>query len=86
MAQIRLFASAREAAGTKTDTLAGATVGDVLHAAVAKYGDDFAGVLETAAIWCNGDAVPLDHPVTDDDEVAVLPPVSGGSGASGPSR
>jgi len=86
MAQIRLFASAREAAGTKSDTLPGATVGDVLDAAVAKYGNDFAGVLETAAVWCNGDAVPRDHSVVDADEVAVLPPVSGGSGASGRSR
>jgi molybdopterin converting factor small subunit len=86
MVQIRLFASAREAAGTKSDTLPGATVGEVLAAAVAKYGDDFAGVLETAAVWCNGDAVARDHPVVESDEVAVLPPVSGGSGASVRSR
>jgi len=86
MAQIRLFASAREAAGTKNDVLPGATVGDVLDAAVAKYGADFAGILEAAAVWCNGDSVERDHPVTDADEVAVLPPVSGGSDASGQSR
>ena len=81
MAQIRLFASAREAAGTKADTLPGATVGAVLDAAVAKYGAAFAGVLDTATVWCNGDAVDRDHPVSDQDEVAVLPPVSGGSDA-----
>ena len=82
MARIRLFASAREAAGTREDQLPGATVGDVLDAAVAKYGPVFAGVLDTAAVWCNGDAVDRDHEVTDRDEVAVLPPVSGGSDAS----
>ena len=86
MAQIRLFASAREAAGTKSDTLPGATVGEVLDAAVARYGAAFAGVLETAAVWCNGDAVERDHPVGETDEVAVLPPVSGGSDAAGQSR
>jgi molybdopterin synthase sulfur carrier subunit len=81
MAQIRLFASAREAAGTKEDTLPGATVGEVLDAAVVKYGPVFEGVLGTAAVWCNGDSVDRDHPVVDRDEVAVLPPVSGGSDA-----
>lgn len=86
MAEIRLFASAREAAGTKADQLPGATVGDVLDAAVAKYGADFAGILETSAVWCNGDSVERDHPVTENDEVAVLPPVSGGSDASSASR
>ena len=86
MAEIRLFASAREAAGTKSDTLPGATVGDILDAAVAKYGAVFAGILDTSAVWCNGDAVERDHPVSDSDEVAVLPPVSGGSDAPLPSR
>ena len=86
MAQIRLFASAREAAGTKSDTLPGATVGEVLDAAIAKYGAEFAGILETAAVWCNGDAVERNHAVVDADEVAVLPPVSGGSDAIGESR
>lgn len=82
MAQIRLFASAREAAGTKSDVFPGATVGDVLDAAVAKYGPVFAGILDTAAVWCNGDPVDRGHQVTDADEVAVLPPVSGGSDSS----
>ena len=86
MVQIRLFASAREAAGTRSDTLPGATVGEVLDAAVAKYGGAFAGVLETSAVWCNGDAVERDHPVVESDEVAVLPPVSGGSDVSSRSR
>lgn len=79
MARLRLFASAREAAATKSDTLPGTTVGEVLDAAVAKFGADFAGVLETATIWCNGEATAREQVVGADDEVAVLPPVSGGS-------
>jgi sulfur-carrier protein len=86
MARLRLFASARELAGTRDDDLPGDTVAEVLEAAVARYGAAFAGVLESATIWCNGETVALDHRVTDADEVAVLPPVSGGSVASAPGR
>jgi molybdopterin synthase sulfur carrier subunit len=77
---LRMFASAREAAGTGADTLEGETVAAVLAAATARYGDDFAAVLETCRVWLNGEAVDPSAPVGDDDEVAVLPPVSGGCG------
>jgi molybdopterin converting factor small subunit len=73
-----LFASAREAAGTGTDTIEGATVGDVLDGAVQRYGSGFAEVLGTCRIWVNGDAAERSVAVTSSDEVAVLPPVSGG--------
>jgi molybdopterin converting factor small subunit len=79
---MRLFASAREAAGTGSDVFAvpdGATVADVLTAAEARYGAAFTAVLPTCRIWVNGDAVAGDAPVGTDDEVAVLPPVSGGA-------
>jgi hypothetical protein len=32
-----------------------------------------------AKVWCNGEPAERDDPVADDDEVAVLPPVSGGA-------
>jgi sulfur-carrier protein len=78
VAVLRLFAAAREAAGTGRDEVPGATVGDVLDAAVARYGEPFALVLGTCKVWRNGDEATRDAPVTDADEVAVLPPVSGG--------
>jgi len=78
VAVLRLFAAAREAAGTGRDELPGATVGEILDAAVERYGEGFATVLATAKVWVNGDAAEPGHPVTDTDEVAVLPPVSGG--------
>lgn len=86
MARLRLFASARELAGTREDDVPGDTVAGVLEAAVARYGSAFAGVLDSATIWCNGETVTLDHPVTDGDEVAVLPPVSGGTDGSARGR
>lgn len=79
MAVLRLFASAREAAGTARDEVGGATVGDVLSTATARYGHAFAQVLATCKIWVNGDEAAADTPVRATDEVAVLPPVSGGS-------
>lgn len=78
MAVLRLFAAARVAAGTARDTLSGATVGDVLDAAVARYGPDFTEVLGTCAVWVNGVPAGRGAAVGADDEIGVLPPVSGG--------
>ena len=78
MATLRLFASVREAAGTGRDTVDGATVGAVLDAAVDRYGAEFATLLTTSKVWVNGEPADRATPVDRSDEVAVLPPVSGG--------
>ena len=52
---------------------------EVLDAAVAKYGTAFADVLSTCRVWVNGESATLDDVVAESDEVAVLPPVSGGA-------
>lgn len=78
MATLRLFAQAKDAAGCARATVPGDTVEAVLAAARARFGGRFEAVLATCAVWVNGDfALPQDK-VGDDDEVAVLPPVSGG--------
>lgn len=79
VAVVRLFASAREAAGTSRAEVDGATVAQVLDAACARFGDGFSVVLESSQVWLNGDQVAPDTAVGPDDEVAVLPPVSGGA-------
>jgi MoaD family protein len=78
MAVIRLFASAREAAGTAKDTIDGETVGEVLNEARRRYGEGFAAVLEGSRVWRNGEPTADAEAVGPGDEVAVLPPVSGG--------
>lgn len=78
MPVLRLFAAAREAAGTGRDQVAGSTVGEVLEAARARYGERFASVLAASRVWVNGEAADDDAVVGEGDEVAVLPPVSGG--------
>lgn len=79
VAVLRLFAAAREAAGMPSAEIAGATVSEVLDAATVRFGSGFSDVLATSKVWVNGEEVPRDHPVSDKDEVAVLPPVSGGT-------
>lgn len=79
MVTVRLFASAREEAGTDRDTLPGDTVGEVLDAARQRYGDGFRAVLGSCRIWVNGEPATDATPVVTGDEVAVLPPVSGGA-------
>ena len=80
MAVLRLFAAAREAAGVSRDTVEADTVDAVLDAARDRYGDRFAAVLAGCRVWVTGEPVSSETPVGPDDEVAVLPPVSGGSG------
>jgi molybdopterin synthase sulfur carrier subunit len=74
-----LFAAAREAAGTGRDEVEGATVGEVLAVARHRYGPEFARVLAASRVWVNGVQAANADPVVPGDEVAVLPPVSGGA-------
>jgi len=78
MAVLRLFAAARDAAGTGRDELPGDTVGQVLEHARSRYGATFGDVLGTCRIWVNGEPAGPDDLVGPTDELAVLPPVSGG--------
>jgi molybdopterin converting factor small subunit len=79
VARLLLFASAREAAGVSRDTVAGATVEEVLSTAKRQFGPSFEAVLASCTVWLNGEECSPDARVSDADEVAVLPPVSGGS-------
>jgi molybdopterin converting factor small subunit len=56
----------------------GATVAEVLRNATERYGQGFAVLLDTCKVWVNGDEAQPTQSVSDTDEVAVLPPVSGG--------
>jgi molybdopterin synthase sulfur carrier subunit len=79
VAILRLFASAREAAGTGRDDLQATTVGELLDLASKRYGAEFVEVLKTCRIWVNGEAANAETVISAADEVAVLPPVSGGA-------
>jgi molybdopterin synthase sulfur carrier subunit len=75
---LRLFAAARQAAGTGRAEVVAATVGEVLTWARDQYGPAFAAVVDHSCVWCNGDPADPETVLAAGDEVAVLPPVSGG--------
>jgi molybdopterin converting factor small subunit len=79
MATLRLFAGLREAAGAARVELPGETVGEVLDLASAQFGRRFADALTRARVWVNGEEAGRDRSVRPGDEVALLPPVSGGA-------
>ena len=78
MAILRLFAQARESAGAGSVDIPGETVGQVLDEAVDRFGQQFRLILDGSKVWVNGDPAGRSTEVTSTDEVAVLPPVSGG--------
>ena len=77
MATLLLFAQAREAAGTNRLSLSGATVQNLLTQAAEAH-PALARVIPHCKIWVNGEPATASDPVQDSDEVALLPPVSGG--------
>jgi sulfur-carrier protein len=81
MARLRLFANLREAAGTSSVEVEGTSVGEILAAATSTFGERFAAGLAQAKIWVNGEPAGPDTPVLPADEVALIPPVSGGETA-----
>jgi molybdopterin converting factor small subunit len=78
MARLRLFGPAREAAGLACDQVPGDTTGEVLIAAAARYGSEFAALLPACQVWVNGEPADRVRSVSDHDEMGVLPPFSGG--------
>jgi MoaE-MoaD fusion protein len=83
--RIRLFAMQRELAGTREvpiDLDAGATVADAWTALVARH-PVLAPGRDSVRFARNGAYAEASTPLTDGDEVAMIPPVSGGAGQDG---
>lgn len=76
--KILLFAALREIAGTATLDSKAATVGDLVEELTARLGPEFARILRAGAVVVNGSAAGSDQALRPNDEVALLPPVSGG--------
>jgi sulfur-carrier protein len=79
MATLRLFANLRESAGTDTVDIEAATVGELISAASERFGTAFSEGVTSAGVWVNGDTAMSSTRLADGDEVALIPPVSGGA-------
>lgn len=79
MARLRLFANLRELVGSSEVEIQGDTVEAVLDQAADRYGQEFKDSLGHARVWLNGEPAQAGDPVGRLDEVALIPPVSGGA-------
>jgi molybdopterin converting factor subunit 1 len=78
---VRLFARAKDLAGTDVVAVElpdGATIGELRRQLALAY-PNLAPLLHRSALAVNDAFAPDDVPLTVPSEVAVLPPVSGGS-------
>jgi sulfur-carrier protein len=76
--KVRLFAALREIAGESHVDASGRTVGEVVDGLSRRYGERFAQIAEVGSFVVNGERATRSTPIADGDEVALLPPVSGG--------
>ena len=75
---VRLFAALRELAGSSHVDAQGDTVGDVVEALSARFGDPFARVARVGSAVVDGERADASTPLAEGQEMALLPPVSGG--------
>ena len=82
-AKVRLFARLSELAGTReaeVEVGEGLTAGEVYRALCGRY-PALSGLNGSIRYAVNGEYAEPGHPVGEGDEVALIPPVSGGSHA-----
>ncbi len=78
--RVRMFGSLAQAAGLRSDEIEladGKSGADLIRAVAARH-PDAASILERVSVAVNLEVVPADRELSADDEVALLPPVSGG--------
>jgi MoaE-MoaD fusion protein len=76
--RVRLFAALREIAETRETEVVAATVGQAADGLADRYGERFRQVVAVSTFVVNGERATRDGVIADGDEVAILPPVSGG--------
>lgn len=79
MIRVLLFAALREAAGTPRLEVEASDVGSLLEQLSGRFGPEFARVIAIGAVVVDGETVGRDRALRPGDEVALLPPVSGGA-------
>jgi molybdopterin converting factor small subunit len=80
--KVRLFASLREIAGSQTVDAEATTVEGLLAELAERFGPEFGRIAAAGAVVVDGEPAAVSDRLGDENEVAVLPPVSGGGAAS----
>ena len=75
---MRLFAALRELAETSFTEAEGRTAGEIADALGRVHGERFSRIAAVSSLVVNGERAGRETPVADGDELAILPPVSGG--------
>ena len=75
---MRLFAALRDIAGHRELDVPGDTPRQIVDALTEKFGDRFGDVAAAGSVVVDGERAELDRPLRGDEQVALLPPVSGG--------
>jgi diacylglycerol kinase family enzyme/molybdopterin converting factor small subunit len=78
VARVRLFAALRDLAGEREIDVEGATVEEIVGALTEKFGDRFGAIARSGSAVVDGERVEWTHRLNGTEEVALLPPVSGG--------
>jgi MoaD family protein len=76
--KVRLFAALREIAGDAYVDASGRTAGEVVDDLSGRFGERFAQIAGVGSIVVNGERADRSLALAEGDEVALLPPVSGG--------
>jgi MoaD family protein len=84
--KVRLFAALREIAGASMLEIDAPDVGSLLDQLSDKFGSEFARIIAVGAVVVDGETVDRGRALQPDDDVALLPPVSGGAGESAAGR
>ena len=77
--KVRLFAALRELAGSNEIEAEGANVGELVEALSRRYGERFEKIARAGSVVVDGERAGPETALTGaTQEVALLPPVSGG--------
>jgi molybdopterin synthase sulfur carrier subunit len=76
--KVRLFAALRDLAGSSEVEAEGGTVGEVVEALAARFGERFERVARAGSVVVDGERASGDASLSGGEQVALLPPVSGG--------
>lgn len=78
LVSVRLFAALRELAGSNEVEVDAADVHGIVDLLSATFGERFAAIARSGSVVVDGERADPETPLSGGEEVALLPPVSGG--------